>query len=261
MKLDDVGAARPLVGLNSSRREPVYTIARGVLYLPLRFGIRWKLENVERVPTAGPAVIATNHVSFVDTLAMLWLGDLRQRRVRFVTKAELWGVRGMGFVLDHTHMIPVQRDSAGAAAAIEPTVEALRAGECVQLFPEGRISPDLEPMSGKTGAARIAARSGVPVTPVGVWGGQRLYTLGRKPRWRTGVAISVVVGEAVGVDPDEDIYDATDRIMGAIAACVSRARQIYPQGPKKGEGDWWVRSPDTAAIRPARRHPGPPSRG
>jgi hypothetical protein len=62
------------------------------------------------------------------------------------------------------------------------------------------------------------------------------------------------VGEEVRVSPDEDIYDATDRIMSAIAACVSRAREIYPQGPKKGEGDWWVRGPETATMRPARRH-------
>jgi 1-acyl-sn-glycerol-3-phosphate acyltransferase len=239
----------------SSRHEPVYVIARSILYPPLRFGVRWTLENVERVPTQGPVMIATNHVSFVDTLAMLWLGDLRQRRVRFVTKSELWGVRGMGFLLDHTHMIPVHRNSADAAAAIDPTVEALRAGECVQLFPEGTISRDLEPMPGKTGAARIAARSGIPVTPVGVWGGQRLYTLGHKPRWRPGVAISIVVGEDVRVSPDEDIYDATDRIMSGIAACVSRARAIYPQGPMKREGEWWVRVPETAVMRPARRHP------
>jgi 1-acyl-sn-glycerol-3-phosphate acyltransferase len=254
MTIDRVGAARPLVGLTSSRREPVYAMARGILYLPLRLSVRWELENIERVPTEGPVMIATNHVSFVDTLAMVWLGDLRHRRVRFVTKAELWGVRGMGFLLDHTHMIPVQRNSAEAAAAIDPTVEALGAGECIQLFPEGRISQDLEPMPGKTGAARIAARSGVPVTPVGVWGGHRLYTLGRKPRWRARVAISIVVGEEVRVSPDEDIYDATDRIMSGIAACVSRAREIYPQGPKKGEGDWWVRGPETATMRPARRH-------
>lgn len=236
------------------RREPVYAFARGVLYLPLRFGVRWVFENADRIPRDGPAILATNHVSFVDTLAMVWLGDRRRRRVRFLTRAELWKVRGLGFVLNHTSMIPVKRNSAEAAAAIEPTLVALAAGECIQVFPEGTISADLEPMPGKTGVARIAARSGVAVTPVGVWGGQRLYTLGRKPRWRAGVAISVVVGEQIAVGPDDDIYAATDRIMGGVAACVARAREIYPQHPRKGEGDWWMRAPQTAVLRAARRN-------
>jgi hypothetical protein len=64
-----------------------------------------------------------------------------------------------------------------------------------------------------------------------------------------------VVGEPVRVEPDEDAYDATDRIMTAIAACVARARELYPQQPSEGEGDWWVRSPQSAVLRPAVRRP------
>ena len=60
------------------------------------------------------------------------------------------------------------------------------AGECVCVFPEGTISLDLEPMAGKTGTARLAAASGVPVTPVGLWGAQRIMFKGRKPDWRSG---------------------------------------------------------------------------
>ena len=100
------------------------------------------------------------------------------------------------------------------------------------MFPEGTISLDLEPMAGKTGTARLAAARGFPVTPVGLWGAQRVMFKGRKPRWRPGVAEVVVVGDPVHIGPDEDVYDATDRLMAAIAACVRRARELYPQQPK-----------------------------
>ncbi len=108
-------------------------------------------------------------------------------------------------------------------------------------------------MVGKTGAARLAAATGVAVTPVGLWGAQRILFKGRKPRWRQGIAETVVVGDPVRVGADDDIRVATDRIMAAIAGCVARARELYPQHPRPGEGDWWVRPPDTAYARVAGR--------
>jgi 1-acyl-sn-glycerol-3-phosphate acyltransferase len=103
-------------------------------------------------------------------------------------------------------------------------------------------------MVGKSGTARLAQQSGVPVTPVGLWGMQRVMCKGRKPMWRTGVAETVAVGPPLRIGPDEDVREATDRIMGAICAQVSRAREIYPQAPEDDDG-WWVRAPDTARLR------------
>ena len=124
------------------------------------------------------------------------------------------------------------------------------------MFPEGTISLDLEPMVGKTGTARLAAASGVPVTPLGLWGAQRILFKGRKPRWRWGIAESVVVGSPLRIDPTEEVHAATERIMAAVAGCVARARAIYPQQPQPGEGSWWVRTPETAL---GRVQPGPTS--
>ena len=67
-------------------------------------------------------------------------------------------------------------------------VDALHRGECVAVFPEGTISLDLEPMRGKSGTARLAQQSGVPVVPVGLWGTHRILMKGRKPAWQWGVA-------------------------------------------------------------------------
>src|SRR5206468_3268308 len=112
--------------------------------------------------------------------------------------------------------IPVSRGTAGAAGSLVAAEDALRAGECIAVFPEGTISLDLDPMPGKTGTARLAAATGAPVVPVGMWGLHRVMFKGRTPRWRTGVAEVVRVGPPLTVAPDDDALAATDRIMGAI---------------------------------------------
>jgi 1-acyl-sn-glycerol-3-phosphate acyltransferase len=143
----------------------------------------------------------------------------------------------------------VRRGTTDAASSLDAAVDALGRGECVTVFPEGTISLDLDPMVGKSGTARLAQASGVPVTPVGLWGVHRIMFKGRKPEWRTGVAETVVVGAPVHIAPDEDVHVATDRIMTAISAQVARAREIYPQRPEPGDDGWWVRPPETAQLR------------
>jgi 1-acyl-sn-glycerol-3-phosphate acyltransferase len=176
--------------------------------------------------------------------------------VRFLAKRELFDKAGLGWALRQIHQIPVARHTADAAESLDAAVDALAAGELVAVFPEGTISLDLEPMPGKTGTARLAAASGVPVTPVGIWGAHRILHKGRTPRWRVGIAETVVVGEPVRIARGDDVYDATDRMMAAIAACVARARELYPQVPVSGDDDWWVRGPETAIARPAVRSEG-----
>ena len=228
-------------------------MARAALLVPLGHGLRWTFEGVHRVPAYGPVILASNHTSYLDPLVLAYLADRRHRRVRFLAKAELFDKRGLGWGLRQIGQIPVQRHSDEAATSLDEAVGALREGECVTVFPEGTISLDLEPMAARTGTARLAAVSGVPVTPVGLWGAHRIMFKGRKPKWRRGVAESVVVGDPIPVAPDDDVYKATDRIMAAIATCVARARAVYPQRPGEGEDDWWVRSPETAVARPTVR--------
>ena len=93
--------------------------------------------------------------------------------------------------------------------------------------------------------------SRAPVTPDGLWGTHRILFKGRKPNWRWGIAQTAVVGTPVRVGPDDNVREATDRIMGAIAGCVARAREIYPQRPKSGD-EWWWRDPETAVLRSCR---------
>ncbi len=232
--------------------ELAYGTARAALFPALHLGLRWTVEGADRIPLDGPVILASNHTSYLDPLALAYVADRRKRRVRFLAKAELFEKPGLGAFLRAAQQIPVSRGATSAAGALDDAVAALRRGACVAVFPEGTISLDLEPMRGKSGTARLAQASGVPVTPVGLWGAHRLMFKGRKPHWERGVAEVAVVGAPVVVAPGDDIRTATDRIMSAICAQVARARARYPR-VEAGDDDWWVRAPETAVLRPAKR--------
>ncbi len=231
--------------------DAVYSLAKGVFYPGLRYGLKWKMEGTDRIPETGPVLLASNHISYLDPLTLAYVANARRRHVRFLAKAELFDKRGLAPLLRGAEQIPVERGSANAADALRGAIDALARGECVTVFPEGTISLDLEPMAGKSGTARLARASGVAVTPVGLWGTHRILFKGRKPHWQWGVAQTAVVGEPVAVGPDDHVKEATDRIMQALCACVARAREIYPQRPAGGD-DWWWREPGTAVLRSAR---------
>jgi 1-acyl-sn-glycerol-3-phosphate acyltransferase len=227
--------------------DPVYSVAKGVFSPWLRWGLRWTTEGADNIPVSGPTVLASNHVSYLDPLTLAWVADGRGRHVRFLAKAELFDKRGLGPLLRAAHQIPVQRGKVDAADALHAAVDALGAGECVAVFPEGTISQDLEPMAGKSGTARLAQRAGVAVVPVGLWGTHRILTKGRKPHWRWGVAQTAVVGAPIEPIPGEHVKHMTDRIMTAIVTCVARARELYPAAPA-GDDLWWWRDPETAGA-------------
>lgn len=233
--------------------ELVYPVAKAALFGPLRLGLRWTIEGADNIPVRGPVILASNHTSHLDPLALAYVADRRHRRVRFLAKAELFAKSGLGPALRSMRQIPVSRGSSRAAGALDDAVAALGHGECVAVFPEGTISLDLDPMPGKSGTARLARESGVAVIPVGMWGAHRIMFKGRKPDWRWGVAEVAQVGPSVTVGPDDDIRESTDRIMAAICDQVRRARERYPQQPGPGEDDWWVRAPERAVLRSAIR--------
>ncbi len=232
--------------------EPVWVLARILVY-PMRLLFRVRFSGRKRIPHDGPVLIAANHVSFLDPLLLLWLGERRLRKARFLAKAELWNIPLLRFFLVRTKQIPVPRASAAAAGSLTAAAESLRNDQMVCIYPEGTISRDLEPMPGKTGIARLAATTGVPVTPVGLWGFHRVWTIGRRPSPRPWVCGCIVVGEPVHVGPDDDLFDATDRIMEGVVDCVQTARRIYPQRPWFGRKAWWVRAPESAVLRPTPR--------
>ena len=231
--------------------EPVYRLAEVMLRLPVRKSMRWRIEGIERIPADGPVLLASNHISYFDPIAIGFLADRAGRRVRFLAKAELFEKRFMAAVLRRMGQIRVER-GRGDAGALDRAAAALAAGECVHVFPEGTISDEFEPMAGKTGLARLARASGVHVLPVGLWGTHRVIPPGEQKPRRWGTPIVMVVGEPIPVASDANPRETTDRIMAGVCAVVAEARRLYPP-PSAGEPDaWWARRPETARLRSCR---------
>jgi 1-acyl-sn-glycerol-3-phosphate acyltransferase len=190
---------------------------------------RIRVVGAERVPAAGPAVIASNHVSALDgpILAVI-IGRERRRMTRFVTGAEFFERWAFGWILRLFRQIPIRR-GAGDDRALDDAVRSVRSGAVAGIFPEGRVNaaPNDGVQRGRTGVGRIAIAAGAPVVPVAVWG-----TQDRWPRsgirwsrpWRARVA--VVFGNPVHARPDHDAATVTAAVMRAIESAVDDARHL-----------------------------------
>jgi 1-acyl-sn-glycerol-3-phosphate acyltransferase len=133
--------------------------------------------------------------------------------------------------------IPVDR--AAGAAGDRHAVDAWRRGELVGVFPESTISRSYVPRPLKNGAARMAIEAGVPLVPVVVWGGHRVWTTGRRPVWRRKVAVSVWVDEPLAIGPDETAAEVTARLAVRLRELVDEVVAAYPDRASSGD-DWWL---------------------
>ncbi len=205
-----------------------YRFAIRVLRPLLMLLTRRAWSGAENLPTEGGWVVCPNHVSHVDPLAFAHFLVDHGRSPRFLGKNEVFRVPVVGAVLRSADQIPVHRESGRAADAYRSAVDAVRANKCVAIYPEGTLTrdPDLWPMRGKTGAARVALETRCPVVPVAVWGPQDLLApYGRVPHLVPRPTMRVRAGAPVDL---EDLYDlpvsaevlaeATTRIMAAITA-------------------------------------------
>jgi 1-acyl-sn-glycerol-3-phosphate acyltransferase len=161
-----------------------YWLLKWVLLGPLlRLVFRPHAEGAENVPAEGPAILASNHLSYADWLFMpLTLA----RRVTFVAKAEYFNGRGIKGWLQKSFFsgsgqVPIDRSSGSAAeGALVSAKRTLSKGELFGIYPEGTRSHDGKLYRGKTGVARLALETGVPVIPVAVIGTDVVAPPGKK---------------------------------------------------------------------------------
>ena len=153
-----------------------YRLAVVILRPPLTVVTRRDWRGAEHLPADGGVVVVTNHVSHVDPLIFAHFLYDNGKLPRFLAKEVLFRLFFVGRVLRGAKQIPVYRESADAATAFSAAVAAVRAGECVGIYPEATLTrdPDLWPMVGKTGAARVALETGAPVIPIAQWGPQEV---------------------------------------------------------------------------------------
>ena len=228
--------------LSRANREPGREVIFGVvtlLHAVLRPLTKRDWRHQEKVPQTGGLVLVANHISNVDPLAIGQYVAFSGRWPRFLAKASLFGVPVLGAVLRGCAQIPVQRSSAAAQDALGAAVTAVRNGRAVVVYVEGTITldPDLWPMRGRTGAARIALQTGAPVIPLGQWGAQDIMH-GKKihfPKILPRKTLRVVAGDPVPLDDLRAVpmtaavlAEATDRMLDAVTALVAELRQEPP---------------------------------
>ncbi|WP_018655313.1 lysophospholipid acyltransferase family protein [Actinomadura flavalba] len=232
-------------GYSPAWRRFTIVILRPLLYGALKRD--WRGRG--NVPREGGLIIAANHISETDPLALAHFVYEAGRYPVYLAKASLFGIPVLRPILRGTGQIPVYRDTKDASLALRDAADALRRGECLMFYPEGSCTrdPEMWPMTGQTGAARMALTTGAAVIPVASWGAHELLPYAKRPK--TGLAGSLKKGfhpfprktMRVAAGPPVDLSKyagepltrdvlraATDDIMREIARLTGELRGETP---------------------------------
>jgi len=192
----------------------------------------------EKIPASGGCLVVFNHISHADPLMAAHFVYDHGRLPRYLAKSTLFRNRLLGWFLRSAGQIPVERLTRNAVGAYDAAVAAVRSGECVVVYPEGTLTrdPNLWPMEGKSGAARIALETRCPVIPVGQWGPQELLApYAVKPDLFPRKNVVMRAGDAVDLAElygcpltPELVAEATSRIMDSLTAIVADIRHEEP---------------------------------
>lgn len=214
---------------------PVITAAKTMFRV---LDLRLTVEGSHHVPRTGGAVLASNHVSYLDFIFCGFGAHESRRLVRFMAKHEVFAHKISGPLMRGMKHIPVNR--AAGAGSYNTAVDALRRGEVVGVFPEATISRSFTVKELKSGAARMAQAAAVPLLPVALWGTQRMWTKGRpKDLTRRHTPITILVGEPMDPADYPDANAMTAELKIRLCALVDRAQQEYPEKPAGPEDAWW----------------------
>jgi 1-acyl-sn-glycerol-3-phosphate acyltransferase len=202
----------------------------------LRVWFRWRFERLDRIPAAGPALIACNHASYLDPLVNAYAVVRARRRPRFLAKEDLFRAPGIRWAMQGTGQILVARGT-GDQSPLRNAEKALRAGEVVLIYPEGTVTKRADglPMEGKTGAVRLALAAGVPIIPMVSWGSSPVWQKSGPGSLRPGRPVWVRVGapmdlaaSGVDVDDHDGVRRLTETLMATLTHEVETLRRSYP---------------------------------
>jgi len=218
----------------------IFRAAHALLPPLLRMVWRPEVHGLEHVPRVGPVILASNHLSFVDSVA---IPVVAPRTVVFLAKSDYFtgtGLRGAATRawFEGLGMLPVDRDDSRAAlASLDTALGVLSRGEAFGIYPEGTRSRDGRLYRGRTGVAHLALTAGVPVVPVGVSGTEHVQPLGSsRPRVvpvtvRFGAPLRFA-GRFEGLPAGRARRQVTDEVMAAIGALTGQvAADTYNERP------------------------------
>nr|WP_242517019.1 lysophospholipid acyltransferase family protein [Corynebacterium mendelii] len=198
------------------------------------------VEGVDNIPLHGGALLAVNHISYLDFIYAGTAGYLRGRRlVRFMAKKEIFSVPVAGSMMRAMKHISVDR--AAGRGSLEEAVARVRSGQLVGIFPESTISRSFDIRDElKTGSARIAHRAGAPLIPVIMFGQQRQWTKDRPVSMgRTHTPVLIRIGEPIPTtgDAQADTEQLKKTMDAMLDAAVERYIELF--GPFAGS-PWWL---------------------
>jgi 1-acyl-sn-glycerol-3-phosphate acyltransferase len=209
----------------------LYTVLHRLLGVVLRTVWRPQVEGLEHMPPDGPLLVASNHLSFIDSIV---IPLVLPRHVSFLAKAEYFTSRRlrdlpMRVFVTVMEAVPVARDqTSDAQASLQDALGVLNGGGAFGIYPEGTRSRDGRLYRGRTGVGWLALSSGAPVLPVGLVGTQRVQPIGaRLPRvHRLQVRIGKPVDPGIYADlpPGRARREITDEVMDRVAELSGQQR-------------------------------------
>ena len=191
-------------------------------------------RGAEKLPKSGPAIVVCNHLSYLYPLTFSHFLYNNGRAPRYLGKESVFRIPVIGWVIKAAGQIPVNRESKDAIKGYEHAIAVLKAGHLLGVYPEGTLTrdADLWPMKGKTGVARLALQTGVPIYPCASWGPQRVIPpYGKKIKLFPRTKVSVVMGDPVDLskwrgksDDLASLEAATEAIMDSITKLLEGLR-------------------------------------
>ncbi|MDP9223927.1 MAG: 1-acyl-sn-glycerol-3-phosphate acyltransferase [Actinomycetota bacterium] len=208
----------------------MYWIFKGILKPLLLWTYDLRVEGLENVPRKGPAIIAANHLSFLDSFFIPLM--IKRRKVTYLAKADYFNSWKTAWFFRMVGQIPIERDDRSQAReALLAGVEVLNAGNLLGIYPEGTRSPDGKLYRGRTGVARLALAAGVPVVPCGLAGTQEVMPKNAKLPHLRHVTIVVQFGQPLefpqfaGKARDRNVLrTVTDDIMDEVVRLSGQQR-------------------------------------
>ena len=197
------------------------------LYLPF---VSTRIEGEHFIPLEGPAILVSNHISFIDPIRVGYLGRRRKRQVHFLAKHGLFKNPISRWFFTACGQIPVERETSRAGDSLLFAAEALKDGRLVGIFPEGTM-PDADNFMDqvqlpiKSGALRLAQKTGAPIIVVGAWGAQDTWRKGSSPKLRFRRKHCLVVLPGYYLDPEINLEVAKEELAQKMISATSIARK------------------------------------
>lgn len=195
-------------------------------------------DHIRSVPADQGMILAANHLSYADFLAVAMFSYRSGRYPVFLAKSSLFGMPGIGRVMRRTGQLPVHRGRADIALVLRDAERGVREGACVIFYPEGTATrdPQLWPMVARTGVARLALATGAPVIPVAHWGAQRILPYGStRPHLVPRTTVRMAAGPPVDLSAfagkplsAQVLREATDAILEDVTGLLAGIRGETP---------------------------------